>query len=94
MADSPVAVYQTQQSNGAFKISGPAYGAAPYGIAVPRPAGSAPGSAPMSKPILDALKELIANGTYAKILEGAGVQGSAEAHYGAITSPVINGATS
>lgn len=94
MADSPVAVYQTLQSNGAFKISGPAYGAAPYGIAVPRPAGSAPGTAPMSKPILDALNKLIADGTYAQILQSAGVQGSADAHYGAITTPVINGATS
>jgi polar amino acid transport system substrate-binding protein len=92
MADSPVAAYQVQLSNAAFKLSGPAYGVAPYGIAVPRPPGSAPGTGPMSKPILDALNELIANGTYQKILESAGVQGGAS--YGAIKTAVINGATS
>ncbi|MDP9116817.1 MAG: transporter substrate-binding domain-containing protein, partial [Actinomycetota bacterium] len=36
MADSPVAAYQVKQSNGQFKLSGDAYGAAPYGIASPK----------------------------------------------------------
>ena len=88
MADSPVAAYQVKLSNGKFKLSGQPYGVAPYGIAVPRPSGSAPGTGPMSKPILDALKELISDGVYVKILTKWGVQA------GAITSPAINGAVS
>jgi polar amino acid transport system substrate-binding protein len=86
MADSPVAAYAVQQSNGQFKLSGTPYGTAPYGIAVPRPTGVASGQAPMSKPILDALKKLMADGVYQAILEKWGVQD------GAITDPVINGA--
>jgi polar amino acid transport system substrate-binding protein len=81
MADSPVAEYQVKQSSGAFKISGQPYGTAPYGIAIPKNNG-------MAKPVLAAMKELIANGTYMKILTKWGVQA------GAITNPVINGATS
>jgi polar amino acid transport system substrate-binding protein len=88
MADSPVAAYQVQLSKGKFKLSGQPYGEAPYGMAIARPSGSAPGSAPMSKPILDALKKLVADGTYLKILTKWGVQA------GAITDPVINGAAS
>jgi polar amino acid transport system substrate-binding protein len=88
MADSPVAAYAVKQSAGQFKLSGTPYGTAPYGIAIPRPAGVAPGSAPMSKPTLDALKSLMASGVYMQILEKWGVQD------GAITDPVINGATS
>jgi polar amino acid transport system substrate-binding protein len=81
MADSPVAAYQVKQSNGAFKLSGPPYGTAPYGIAIPKNNG-------MAKPVLAALRQLIADGSYVKILEKWGVQG------GAISSPAINGATS
>ena len=81
MADSPPAAYQVKLSNGVFKLSGPAYGTAPYGIAIPKNNG-------MAKPILDALKQLVANGTYLKILEKWGVQA------GALSTPAINGATS
>lgn len=81
MADSPVAAYQVKQSSGAFKLSGPAYGTAPYGIAMPKNNG-------MAKPVLAALKHLMADGTYMKILTKWGVQA------GAINNPVINGATS
>lgn len=88
MADSPVAAYAVKQSSGKFKLVGQTYGTAPYGIAIPRPRGTAPGHAPLSKPVLDALKKLIADGTYAKILDKWGVQA------GAIKTPVINGATS
>ena len=62
MADSPVAAYQVKQSNGVFKLSGPEYGTAPYGIAIPKNNG-------MAKPILAALEHLMANGTYLKILD-------------------------
>ncbi len=81
MADSPVAAYIVKQSNGAFKLSGSSYGTAPYGIAIPKGNG-------MTTPILDALQELMANGTYKSILTKWGIQS------GAITNPTINGATS
>jgi polar amino acid transport system substrate-binding protein len=81
MADSPVAAYQVKQSNGQFKLTGQPYGTAPYGIALPKGAG-------MDKPMLEALKKLISDGTYMKILKKWGVQ------EGAIDNPVINGAQS
>jgi polar amino acid transport system substrate-binding protein len=81
MADSPVAAYQVKQSGGKFKELCKCYGFAPYGIAVPKKSG-------MTTPILAAVKELISNGTYTKILAKWGV-GS-----GAITSPKIDGAIS
>jgi polar amino acid transport system substrate-binding protein len=81
MADSPVAAYQVKQSNGAFKLIGETYGAAPYGLAIPKNSG-------MTTPLLAALKVLIANGTYMKILTKWGVQA------GALTTPSINGAQS
>lgn len=80
MADSPVAAYQVKQSNGMFKLYG-TYGAAPYGLAIPKGSG-------MTTPVLAALKVLIANGTYMKILEKWGVQS------GALSTPAINGAKS
>lgn len=81
MADSPIAAYQVKQSSGAFKLVGETYGAAPYGLAIPKNSG-------MTTPVLAALKALIANGTYTQILTKWGVQS------GAITTPAINGATS
>ena len=81
MADSPVADYQVKQSGGQFKVSGQPYGAAPYGIAIPKGNG-------MSKPLLDALKQLITDGTYKSILNTWGIAD------GAISNPQINGAQS
>lgn len=81
MADSPVAAYQVKQSGGAFKLTGEPYGTAPYGIAIPKDSG-------LAEPVLEAVKALIADGSYLKILETWGVQD------GAITDPVINGAQS
>ena len=81
MADSPVAAYQVKQAGGQFKVSGPPYGTAPYGIAIPKNSGLAP-------PVLAGLKALIANGTYAAILKQWGLSA------GAIDTPVLNGATS
>jgi polar amino acid transport system substrate-binding protein len=82
MADSPVAAYQVKTSNGAFKLVGTAYGTAPYGIAIPKKATT------MDQAVLAAVKDLISNGTYTKIMTHWGIQA------GAITDPVINGATS
>jgi polar amino acid transport system substrate-binding protein len=81
MADSPVADYQVKQSAGQFKLIGQPYGTAPYGLAIPKNSG-------MTTPVLAALKALIANGSYTKILEKWGIQSSA------ITTPGINGAKS
>jgi len=82
MADSPVAAYQVKQSHGTFKLVGQSYGVAPYGIAVPKADGT------LDKAILLALKDLQANGSYAKILAKWGVQSGADTH------PALNGATS
>jgi polar amino acid transport system substrate-binding protein len=80
MADSPVVAYQIKLSDGAFKLIGKSYEFAPYGLAIPKTSG-------MTQPILAALKQLIANGQYLKILEKWGIQA------GAISTPKINGAT-
>jgi polar amino acid transport system substrate-binding protein len=81
MADSPVAAYIVKQSSGQFKLVGQVYGRAPYGIAIPKKSG-------LQKPVLAAVKKLIAGGQYKAILAKWGLQA------GAITTPVINGATS
>jgi polar amino acid transport system substrate-binding protein len=81
-ADTPIADYQVKQSNGTFKIVGPAYGTGPYGIAIAKNLGS------LDQAILAALKDLMADGTYKRILDKWGLQG------GAISNPVINGAIS
>lgn len=81
MADSPVAAYIVKQSHGQFKLVGKSYGTAPYGIALPKHDG-------MAKPILAAVKYLMKQGTYKKILRKWGVQ------RGAISNPKINGAIS
>jgi polar amino acid transport system substrate-binding protein len=81
MADSPVADYQVKQSGGQFKLVGQTYGAAPYGIAIPKGNGMAPA-------VKSALTALMTDGTYKTILTKWGVE------HGAITTPVINGATS
>ena len=81
MADSPVAAYQVKQSDGAFKVAGSPYGTAPYGIAIPKNSG-------MAGPVLAAVKHLMADGTYTKILGKWGVQG------GAISNPAVNAAVS
>jgi polar amino acid transport system substrate-binding protein len=81
MADSPVAEYQVKQSSGAFKVSGPSYGTAPYGVAIPKDSG-------MVQPTLAAVKHIMDDGTYTKILKKWGLQS------GAINNPGINKAVS
>jgi polar amino acid transport system substrate-binding protein len=68
-------------SKGQFKLTGTPYNVAPYGIAVPKGNG-------MAKPVLDALKVLMANGSYKSILSRWYVLS------GAIKNPRINGAIS
>jgi polar amino acid transport system substrate-binding protein len=83
MADSPVAAYQVKQAGGTFKLVGPTYGTAPYGLAVPRTTG-------LTKAVLAGIQALMKNGTYTSILSKWGVQS------GAIPASAvkINGATS
>jgi polar amino acid transport system substrate-binding protein len=80
-ADSQVAGYIVATSNGVFQNSGTAFEVAPYGLALPKGNG-------MAAPVQAAVNYLIGNGIYTKILTKWGVQS------GAVTSSVINGATS
>lgn len=79
MADSPVAAYIVKQSNGMFRLDGEPYGTAPYGIAMPKDSG-------LEEPVLEAVRAIIRDGTYMRILRQWGVE------QGAITDPKINGA--
>ena len=79
--DSQVASYVVSISHGQFKLVGTPFSTAPYGFAVPKNSG-------LAAPLLAAVKDLMANGTYLRILTKWGAQG------GAINNPVINGATS
>jgi polar amino acid transport system substrate-binding protein len=80
MADSPVAAYIVEQSDGKFTL-GASYGVAPYGIAFKK------GSA-LVQPTLDAVKALYDNGTMQKIFDYWQLPDAA------ISNPQINGATS
>jgi polar amino acid transport system substrate-binding protein len=80
-ADSPVAAYQVKKTGGQFKLVGPSFANAPYGLAMPKGNG-------LDKSVLAALAVLMKNGTYTSILKKWGIQS------GAITTPAINGATS
>lgn len=83
MADSPVAAYQVKQAHGTFKLVGQTYGTAPYGLAFPK-------SSSLDKAALAALKVLMTNGTYTKILTHWGIQSGALP----ASEVKINGATS
>jgi polar amino acid transport system substrate-binding protein len=80
-ADSQIAQYIVAQSNGQFRSSGKAFETAPYGIAVPK-------GNTLDTSIQGAVKVLMSDGTYLKILKKWGIQA------GAVTSAPINGATS
>ncbi|MCU1495644.1 MAG: extracellular solute-binding protein family 3 [Acidimicrobiaceae bacterium] len=75
-ADSQVAGYIVQQSKGLFKLDGSAFAVAPYGIAFPK-------SSTLDKATLAAVKVLMKDGIYSKILAKWGVQS------GAIANPAI-----
>ncbi|HEY8729315.1 MAG TPA: ABC transporter substrate-binding protein [Acidothermaceae bacterium] len=81
-ADSPIADYAVKQSNGALALAGKSYEVAPYGIAIPKTAGT------LKEAIQAALAAIIADGSYKTILDKWG------ATDGAISAPAINGATS
>jgi polar amino acid transport system substrate-binding protein len=79
-ADSPIIAYQVRKLGVDVK-SGPTFGTAPYGLALPKKPG-------LAKATLAALKVLIANGTYKAILAKWQLQSAA------IKKPAINGAKS
>jgi polar amino acid transport system substrate-binding protein len=78
LADLPVMVYAVQQTNGQLELLGDAYGSAPYGYVV------AKDQTEFAQVLADAVKALIADGTYAEVLEKWGVEA------GAITDPTVN----
>lgn len=79
-ADSPIIAYQVRQLGVNVRES-PTFDPEPYGLALPKGNG-------MAKPVLEALKVLMKNGTYAAILKRWQLQSAA------IANPVINGAKS
>jgi polar amino acid transport system substrate-binding protein len=81
LADSPVMAGAVKKVGGGLTLVGQVYDAAPYGIAVPKTAGTTKDA------VLGAVKALITDGTYKAILDKWGVSA------GAITDPVINGAS-
>src|SRR2546430_10073987 len=84
MSDSPPAAYAVEQSNGQFKLTGKQYGVAAYGIAIPKGSG-------LAKPVLDALKAVMADGTYQKIFQYWGLVKKGPAGCPCtITNPQIN----
>jgi polar amino acid transport system substrate-binding protein len=78
LADLPVVVYAVQQTGGQLELLGNPYGAAPYGYVVKKD------QTEFAQAIADAVKSLIADGSYTKVLTKWGVQG------GAITDPTVN----
>jgi polar amino acid transport system substrate-binding protein len=75
-ADSQVAGYIVQLSKGQFKLDGSAFEVAPYGFAFAKTSG-------LDKATLAAVKDLMKDGIYMKILDKWGVQA------GAINDPAI-----
>jgi polar amino acid transport system substrate-binding protein len=78
LADLPVMVYAVQQSRGQLEALGKPYGAAAYGYVVPKD------QTEFAQVLADAVKALIADGSYEKVLKQWGVEG------GAITDPTVN----
>jgi polar amino acid transport system substrate-binding protein len=80
-ADSQVAQYIVAQSNGQFRSTGTAFETAPYGIAVPK-------GTTFDVSVQGAVKALMSDGIYAKILKKWGISS------GAVHSAPINGGKS
>jgi polar amino acid transport system substrate-binding protein len=78
LADSPVIAYAVKQTNGKLQLAGDIYDSAPYGYVVKKAQGD------FAQAIVDALKAIIADGSYQTILAKWGVE------QGAITDPALN----
>ncbi len=79
LADSPIAAYAVKKAPG-LALVGDIYDAAPYGYVVKK-------DSPLGQVYADALKAVIADGTYTRILENWGVQA------GGITDPTVDPAS-
>ena len=82
LADSPVTAYAVKQTNGQLETLGDIYDAAPYGYVLKKD------QTEFAQAVADAVKALISDGTYKKILEKWGVAD------GAIDNPTVNPSTS
>jgi polar amino acid transport system substrate-binding protein len=82
LADSPVCAYAVKQTNGQLALVGDIYDSAPYGYVLPKDQADTMGAA-----IQGALKSLIDDGTYKKILDKWGVAD------GAVDKAEINAAS-
>jgi polar amino acid transport system substrate-binding protein len=78
LADSPVMAYAVEQTKGQLELLGDVYDAAPYGYVV------AKDQTQFAQAIADAVKSLIADGSYKQVLEKWNVQA------GAIDNPTVN----
>jgi polar amino acid transport system substrate-binding protein len=78
VADSPVSGYAVKQSSGALALVGRLYQAVRYGWVLPRT------EADFGRALARALRQLMAEGTYAAILDKWGVSS------GAISDPAVN----
>jgi polar amino acid transport system substrate-binding protein len=78
LADSPVCAYAVEQTNGQLALVGQIYDSAPYGYVLPKD------QTEFGDAIASAVKELISDGSYKKVLDKWGVTG------GAITTPAVN----
>jgi polar amino acid transport system substrate-binding protein len=78
LADSPVCAYAVKQTNGQLALLGDIYDSAPYGYVVKKD------QTDFADAIQGAVKALIADGTYKKVLAKWGVEA------GAITDPAVN----
>jgi polar amino acid transport system substrate-binding protein len=78
LADSPVMAYAVKQTNGQLQLVGDVYDSAPYGYVVKKD------QTQFAQAIADAVKALIADGNYQKVLQNWGVEA------GAITDPTVN----
>ncbi|GID31802.1 ABC transporter substrate-binding protein [Paractinoplanes brasiliensis] len=78
LADSPVVAYAVKQTQGSLALVGDIYDSAPYGYAV------AKDQTEFANVLSEAVKALIADGTYKQILDKWGVTA------GAITTPEVN----
>jgi polar amino acid transport system substrate-binding protein len=78
LADSPVMAYAVKQTNGQLELLGDVYDTYNYGIVLKK------GQTEFAQAVADAVKALVADGTYKTILEKWGVQA------GAIDNPAVN----
>ncbi len=78
LADSPIVAYAVKQTNGQLALLGDIYDSAPYGYAVGKT------QTEFANVIAEAVKALIADGTYKQILDKWGTTA------GAIDTPAVN----